>query len=451
MAIGLLLCGIATQGCEFQPHVFVSAPPKAESAIDVHKNGFSARWFHVFGAENYSLEYSTDSLFASGNFITFSTKDTILPIEELDVFTRYFYRVASTIDGENYSKYSNTISVVTTNLNPPLLKTPMQVNSFFTRRVDWDHVEGATSYIIEVAEDPDFNTRVSGLADLGTLQNSIEFNVPDFRKRYYVRGASTVEERKSDWSETLILDPVRASNCVLRKVENGIFSYTFYNNRDTRLLDSMKFDVIEESIIDGVPVKIIATFQKTKFEYDSEGFLHTATANDVNIGRISWDFEHNADGTVSSLKVLSDSLGGLRDATFKYSSAGQLQAVDLYSDYEGASESYTFEYDDAGNVVRQIASWGGKLSFTYDQVLSPIYFLPHEVQMMVLLAPEVEFYYSGYTANKFFPLFPKVLAVASVSVADGETRTYNNNSIRGVLQVRESEENRVAYSIGGCQ
>ncbi len=136
--------------------------PIALSAANINFTSFNARWEAVRGATSYLLEVSTDINFKElvGDYKPKELLGTNETITGLSSQKSYYYRVRAKGAGA-ISAYSNIINVVTLSLNPPvaLEATNITLSSF---RANWQIVNGASSYILEVATDVGFINKIAG-------------------------------------------------------------------------------------------------------------------------------------------------------------------------------------------------------------------------------------------------------------------------------------------------
>ncbi len=172
---------------------------------------FVAQWLSVEGAEGYQLYVSEDANFTSyiegyeGKIVD----DTTALVSGLTVDKNYFYRVR-TVRGASVSVVSELMEVSTSSLSKPILTEPTDTN-FTSVTINWNVVEGATSYRVYVATDPlvitnvlpDYNGRiVVGSASL--VVTGINANTT-----YYYRVQALNEQSASEVSDVGVLNTVK--------------------------------------------------------------------------------------------------------------------------------------------------------------------------------------------------------------------------------------------------
>ncbi len=164
---------------------------------------FVAQWLSVEGAEGYQLYVSEDANFTSyiDGYEGKTVDDTTALVSGLTVDKNYFYRVR-TVRGFSISVVSELMEVSTGSLAKPVLAEPSDT-SFTSVTINWNAVEGATSYRVYVATDPlvitsvlpDYNGRiVVGSASL--IITGINANTT-----YYYRVQALNEQSASEVSE----------------------------------------------------------------------------------------------------------------------------------------------------------------------------------------------------------------------------------------------------------
>ena len=139
--------------------------PQALDPTDVLQTSFNALWLSSEGATSYWLDVATDYGFndyVPGYENLDVGADTTYAVTGLDPVTNYYYRVrAENIGGTS----ANSNVVVTATLpyppGPPVALDATDISTYgFT--ANWEIVEYADGYLLDVAEDEDFNTYVAG-------------------------------------------------------------------------------------------------------------------------------------------------------------------------------------------------------------------------------------------------------------------------------------------------
>ena len=138
----------------------VPSAPTANAATNVTNSGFTANWSGVSGAGGYRVDVSTNSSFSTfvsgyqnldvGNAISRN-------VTGLSASTIYYYRVRS-YNSAGTSGNSNTISVTTLALQPPVAPTASTATNVtgggFTAH--WSSVSNATGYLLDISTSSSF-------------------------------------------------------------------------------------------------------------------------------------------------------------------------------------------------------------------------------------------------------------------------------------------------------
>ncbi len=175
--------------------------PEATAATNVGQTDFTANWNSAATATGYFLDVATDADF--NVFVNnFEDRDvenlTSYSITGLSANTEYYYRVRAYNEGGS-GPNSNVISLSTT-VDPPAPPSSAPVvyagsditqTSFLT---DWEPVDAATSYRIDVASEIDPVNYVSGYYDLEVL-NATELTItgliPNTNYYYWVMACNS--------------------------------------------------------------------------------------------------------------------------------------------------------------------------------------------------------------------------------------------------------------------
>ena len=142
--------------------------PQVITPEDITPLSFVARWQSVPEAQGYLLYVSTNANFTehlpdyNGTLVS----DTTALVEGLTVDEDYFYRVR-TVRGRSTSQTSDLMRASTSQLTKPVILDATAV-SYTSITVNWEAVEGATSYKVYVGRDrfvitevlPDYNPRI---------------------------------------------------------------------------------------------------------------------------------------------------------------------------------------------------------------------------------------------------------------------------------------------------
>lgn len=160
--------------------------PIASEAATIGQNSFGASWSEVEGSTKYYVDVSSDgfSTFMSG-FDDTEISGTSATITGLDPGVTYEYRVrASNASGQ--SAHSNTVTALTLPPTPEAIAgTAITTNSF---TANWNGVQSATEYFVDVAGNPDFNPLLITNENVGeNLSLSVGGLLPGTRYYYRVR------------------------------------------------------------------------------------------------------------------------------------------------------------------------------------------------------------------------------------------------------------------------
>lgn len=107
-------------------------------------------------AATYTMQCATNDAF-SRDAKTVSSNDPSATLDELNGNSSYYCRVAA-INAIDQSAWSHTIETVTNTVSLRPTDLVIEVVSTTALKYSWQAVEGATSYVLEYAEDSDFST-----------------------------------------------------------------------------------------------------------------------------------------------------------------------------------------------------------------------------------------------------------------------------------------------------
>lgn len=220
------------------------APPVAIDARDITPLSFTAQWLSVSEAENYRLYVARDANFSEyiDGYAGKTVTDTTELVENLSVDNDYFYRVKS-FRGSSESVYSDLIRVKTSALRQPILSEATDIG-YTSATINWEAVDGATSYLIFVSTDPfviteilpDYNPRnVSDI--LSAVIVGLNANTT-----YYYRVQAQNDQSESEKSEigqinTVSLDVPVALPSTQVQFDNFQANWDSVNNASSYLLD----------------------------------------------------------------------------------------------------------------------------------------------------------------------------------------------------------------------
>lgn len=148
-------------------------PPVALAAKEVTKESFKANWqLPPDGASYYYIDVALDVAFTQilPNFNNKKVTIIEIPVDKLNPYTTYYYRLRTVIDidliGIDISPNSNVISVTTLPTPPKAIEAlNITANGFQAR---WEALQGITSFRLDVSSNKDFtillvdNATVSG-------------------------------------------------------------------------------------------------------------------------------------------------------------------------------------------------------------------------------------------------------------------------------------------------
>ncbi|MEM9834140.1 MAG: fibronectin type III domain-containing protein [Bacteroidota bacterium] len=178
-------------------------PPIAIDASDITPLSFTAQWLSVPEAESYRLYVARDANFSeyvdgyAGKIVT----DTTESVENLTVDNDYFYRVRS-LRGSSESVDSDLIRVRTSALRQPVLSEATDID-FTSATINWEVVDGASSYLVFVSTDPFVITEV--LPDYNPREVSDALSAAivglNANTTYYYRVQAKNDQSESEKSE----------------------------------------------------------------------------------------------------------------------------------------------------------------------------------------------------------------------------------------------------------
>ncbi len=208
------------------PTPVLLSPPN--NSVNMPVSG-ELRWEEVSEADSYLVELSTDSSFQTTTI--FELNDNILEYNNLNLQTKYFWKVQSGLNNQ-LSNWSDSWSFYTT-LFKPVLQNPVrnQRNVPIEGFLSWLPVKDAEYYMLQVADDKNFNKIM--LQDFEVDDASYSYTGLEYDKVYYWRVRANRDDGLSDWSDSwhfstepgipVLLSP--ADNAKLQPV-NGLLSWT---------------------------------------------------------------------------------------------------------------------------------------------------------------------------------------------------------------------------------
>lgn len=182
------------------------APSDMAKGLAVENLGFS--WQAVDGASSYNIQVAIDDKF--GTIIVNETPNgTTFTANGLDNFQDYWWRVQA-LDGQNFGPWSSA-NMFQTVVGEPEILSPLADNCVGrTGILDWNAVDGATSYDVQLANNPNFTNPIideSGIA--ATDQNYS--NLPADTQHWWRVRASNADGT-GDWTTTDFTTKLPAPN-----------------------------------------------------------------------------------------------------------------------------------------------------------------------------------------------------------------------------------------------
>lgn len=238
-------------------------------------------WNDVSGASSYRIQISTDSNFAT------TVKDTSgvpasqyqLPGGILSNSVKYYWRVNATNAGGT-SAYSNVFGFTTIVSAPsaPNLTAPSNnaTGVSLTPLFDWNDVNGASSYRIQISADSTFAATVKDTSGVLSSQYQVPGGILNFQVKYYWRVSATNAGGTSAYSSrfsftTLPLPPAQ--------VQFTVIPAGLYNPGTGRL--NMK-DTVKVYLVDSANCLKV---DSAKGVIDSVTFSATLSFSSVNTGK----------------------------------------------------------------------------------------------------------------------------------------------------------------------
>ena len=191
--------------------VQIPSPPIATEATSISQKSFIANWGTVSGATGYYFDIAIDNGFVNliSGFNNLDLKNTTTyNITNLNPGLTYYYRIRAYNAG-GISPNSNIISATTIPGNPIATSATLVTRTGFT--ANWNAVQGATGYFLDVAYDNQFTNSFSGYKDFSVGNvNSFLITGLTAGQTYYYRlrsnGVSGVSSNSNTVSVSTSLD-----------------------------------------------------------------------------------------------------------------------------------------------------------------------------------------------------------------------------------------------------
>ena len=227
-------------------------PPVASPPTEMQITSFQANWQNAANAESYLIDVALNvgfsDLVAGYNGLEIQNTETSLVITGLEPGRPYYYRLRSKRFGVA-SDYSSTISVMTTALTAPTAQgaSDQKVDQFVA---NWQEVAGADKYQLYVATDPLFTSLLSNYNGKQVLGNSHEVTGLDPYTTYYYRLQSKQSTAVSEFSNSITVNAVIGSDCVVAERNFGSLGKETYTYTSGRLSAIKLYDGSANLIID---------------------------------------------------------------------------------------------------------------------------------------------------------------------------------------------------------
>lgn len=177
-------------------------PPKAIEAPNITSNSFQARWEALQGITSFRLDVSSNKDFTTLLVNNTTVSGTSFTVTNLPIATAYFYRLrAVTSNPILTSENSNVIEVKPTPVAPVSTTATNVKDNAFT--ANWREVVGADAYLLDVSEQANFATALTGFKDLELKGISKEITGLKEGKIYYYRLRAFNSSGNSLYSNTI--------------------------------------------------------------------------------------------------------------------------------------------------------------------------------------------------------------------------------------------------------
>ncbi|MBL6447155.1 fibronectin type III domain-containing protein [Fulvivirga sp. 29W222] len=360
-------------GCELQETNFIQPTPIALEATDITSANFTASWEPVLGSDIYYIDVSPDSDFASfvSGFQSLEIHSTSVIVNGLSVEETYYYRVRAK-KGNTISGNSNIISVET-----GLLPAPVALNAsdqkVFEFVANWDTVDEAASYLIEVASDSGFTNILSTYNRKEVITNSILVEDLDYRLTYYYRVLTKRLNKTSAYSNVVRVDPYITKDCKLSRIlQPSGYEVAFAYNGDGQI------STINYAFT-GSPA-----LERWDIHYDANNRLDSVKYYYANILTAEHKLNYS-DGVLVSMETFKPLYSSSEVSEFIYNSNSQLTGFRKYDVPIGNVLIYEdYELDEDGNVTRVLNSDGQQTGeFKYDINFNPKVLIPFGIRQFI--------------------------------------------------------------------
>ncbi|MCB0702803.1 MAG: T9SS type A sorting domain-containing protein [Ignavibacteriae bacterium] len=177
----------------------LDSPPNNQKNIEASL--LSLKWSKLDNITNYRIQVAEDNNFQSLIIDKSDLTSNNFDFSQLEFNKIYYWRVKGIRSGGNESEWSE-VWLFSTILPTPILELPLNNSTDInlTSKLEWESIEGANKYNVQVASDNQFINKISELSKEVTT-NYIDINGLDEEKTYFWRVNSKSDIALSNWSE----------------------------------------------------------------------------------------------------------------------------------------------------------------------------------------------------------------------------------------------------------
>ena len=162
-----------------------------------HPTTIQFLWFPREGAKYYFLQVARDQNFNDLIISIDSIQSTTYKIDGLEFEKEYFWRVRASNE-LGFSDWSEVWDFRTSSVRPVLLRpADNSLNLSNPVTIEWQPIEGATNYFLQISKDENFNDLV--ISQDALANNNYEFT-GEYNQTYYWRVKVKINSYESDWS-----------------------------------------------------------------------------------------------------------------------------------------------------------------------------------------------------------------------------------------------------------
>jgi hypothetical protein len=357
--------------------------PAAMDATDVTKFSFVAHWTEIPGITQYQIDVANDKNFTQkvlGYDARIVSAATQILVEGLLPNTTYFYRIRA-IEANAESDNSQVIGIKTEALLAPLA-LPATNQTIFTVTANWDEVDGALSYVFDLATDADFTQPVEGFFNKEVVGKSLKIDGLHYRNNYYYRIRSKRVSSLSEYSNTVIIakaisDKVRFISSIDPK--NKMNNEFIYN-------DLGQVEEIRNHRVGFDDRKYLITYTSDNTIASAECWVYNKLRGYVFTE--SWKF-NRSNNQLSGITIKSATDALVQDIVFGYDEKGRINRKIKYSNAEHTAiiDDFLFTYDANNNITKASCLVGSNLGDyenLYDNKLNPFQLLHPELAHFII-------------------------------------------------------------------